>query len=306
MTASDPTEYDLRCARVLLALAERRHWRGDADAALRDYRRSAAADPGWAPPWFGIGLVHKERGEWPQALQANRAALERRDAHEGAAWNLGIAATALRDWSAAREAWQRFGMDVAPGEGEPDIDCGRAPVRLDPHGRGEVVWCDRLDPARARIRNVPLADSGHRYADIVLNDGAPNGTRRSGGREYAVFDALELWQASPYATFEAWIETPDPDSLDALVERAHRDHGQAEDWTGSVRHLCRACSLGDPDAGHDHPPLDADADGNGARWIGLAARDEAGARAMLDDWLHAHPAARLLEFRLALAAGAED
>ena len=75
--------------------------------------------------------------------------------------------------------------------------------------------------------------------------------------------------------------------------------------SNSVRHLCVACSLGDPDAdaGHDHPPL-AESGAGGARWVGLAALDEAQARAMLDDWLHAHPAARLLEFRLALAAGA--
>jgi hypothetical protein len=150
---------------------------------------------------------------------------------------------------------------------------------------------------------VPLAESGHRYADIVLNDGAPNGSRRIGEREYSVFDQLELWQASPYATFEAWIETPEPESLGALVERAHRDDGQAQDWTHSVRHLCQACSLGDPDADHDHPPLEPANDNAGARWVGLAALDQAGAQAMLDDWLHAHPAARLLEFRQVLAAG---
>lgn len=282
--------------------------RGEDERALSFYAQAAQADPAWAAPWFNIGLLHKYFGDWTQSLIANREALARDAGHQGACWNLGIAATALRDWRSAREAWQRYGLPIEPGEEPLEVDCGLAPVRLDPDGRGEVVWCDRLDPARARIRNVPLPDSGHRYADIVLNDGAPNGSRRIGEREYPVFDQLELWQASPYATFEAWIETPDPASLAALAQRAHRDHGQAQDWTDSVRHLCRACSLGDADAdaAHDHPPLQASGDAAGARWVGVAARDEAAARAVVDDWLHAHPSARLLQWRLAVPAGAAD
>ena len=280
--------------------------RGDDERALSFYAQAAQADPAWAAPWFNIGLLHKYFGDWAQSLRANREALLRESGHQGACWNLGIAATALRDWRSAREAWQRYGLPVEPGEDALEIDCGLAPVRLDPDGRGEVVWCDRLDPARARIRNVPLPDSGPRHADIVLNDGAPTATRRIGEREYAVFDQRELWQASPYATFEAWIEPSQPDSLPALAERAPREHGQAQDGTDSVPHVCRACPRGDPDGGHDHPPLEPDGDAAGARWVGLAATDEAAARAILDDWPHAPPAARLLQFRPAVPAGAAD
>lgn len=300
----------LRSAReradLLNTYANRLGHRGDDERALSFYRQAAQADPAWAAPWYNLGLLHKYRGEWTQSLTANREALLRQSDHPAACWNLGIAATALRDWASARDAWRRYGLEVDEGDDAPDMPCGMAPVRLDPDGRGEVVWCDRIDPARARIRNVPLPESGHRYGDIVLNDGAPSGSRRVGEREFAVFNQLQLWQASAYSTFEVWIETAEPDSLDALAERAHRDDAQVQDWTQSVRHLCRACSLGDAgdDAGHAHPPLAADDGRPGARWIGLAAADESAARAMLDDWLHAHPAARLLELRLALAAGA--
>ncbi|MGH8081115.1 MAG: hypothetical protein ACREP7_11100, partial [Lysobacter sp.] len=256
-----------------------------------------------AAPWFNIGLVHKYRGEWEASLQANRAALERDATHEGACWNLGIAATALHDWPSAREAWKRYRIDLPEGEGPIDIDFGMAALRLHLDGSGEVVWCDRIDPARGRIRNVPFPASGHRYADIVLHDGASNGKRRIGDREYMVFDELMLWQASPYSTFEACIVTPQPELLATLAERIHRGGGQIEDWTESVRYICKACSEGDPDRAHDHPVADADGD---ARQLGLAAVEESMLRAAINDWLGEHPEAQLVEFRAALVAGVTD
>jgi hypothetical protein len=80
-------------------------------------------------------------------------------------WNLGIAATALRRWDAARDAWRRFGIQVPDGTGELQMDLGPAPVRLDPDGRAEVVWGRRVDPARIVVINVPTPESGHRWGD---------------------------------------------------------------------------------------------------------------------------------------------
>jgi hypothetical protein len=79
---------------------------------------------------------------------------------------LGIAATALHDWPEA---------------------AATACVRLNPQSSGEVVWGERLDPARLVILNVPLPESRHRFRDIILNDGAENGTRAVGGIQVPVF-----------------------------------------------------------------------------------------------------------------------
>ncbi|MGO1001658.1 hypothetical protein [Lysobacter sp. CA196] len=275
------------------------------------YRRAAQADPTWAAPWFNLGLAHKYRGEWAESLQANRAALERQGDHGGARWNLGIAATALSDWSSARKAWRTYGIALPEGDGPIDAQLGASAIRLDPSNNGEVVWADRIDPARARILNVPLPGSGHRYGDIVLHDGAVQGTRKVQGQEYPVFNALGLWQASAYATFEALIETAAPETLAALVERVREGNGesggQVEDWTHTVRYLCQACSYqagshqACSDGDHEHRDS-AEPTSHTRFHLGIAATDEAWLRGVLDDWLGRHPQARLLEFGRAFPA----
>ncbi len=104
------------------------------------------------------------------------------------------------------------------GTGPPDFPCGRTPIRLNPDADGEVVWSDRVDPARARIVSIPLAESGFRFADLVLHDGAAKGYRRLGDRDVPVFDCLQLLEASSFSTWVAEVEpseapaTPDPSS----------------------------------------------------------------------------------------------
>lgn len=291
---------DRERSEILNRYAQRLVLRGG-ERELHWYRLAAQADPTWAAPWFNLGLAHKYRSEWAESLQANRAALERQGDHAGACWNLGIAATALSDWSSAREAWRKYGVSLSEGEGPIEAELGAVGLRIDLDGSSEVVWGARIDPARARILNVPLPDSGHRYRDIVLHDGAVQGTRKLEGREYPVFNALALWQASPYATFEALIETTAPDTLAALVERVHEGQGenggQVEDWTHTVRYLCQACSEGGQ--AHEHPQQPAP---HTRFHLGIAATDETWLRGVLDDWLGAHPQARLLEFSRAFPA----
>jgi hypothetical protein len=54
--------------------------------------------------------------------------------------DLGIAATALHEWDEARRAWRAYGINICDGVGEVEMDAATACVRLDPGGRGEVVW----------------------------------------------------------------------------------------------------------------------------------------------------------------------
>jgi len=81
-------------------------------------------------------------------------------------------------------------------------------VRLNPRSSGEVVWGERLDPARLLILNVPLPESRHRFRDIVLNDGAENGTRVVDGDQVPVFDELGVWRASEYSTLRVRLLVP--------------------------------------------------------------------------------------------------
>ena len=132
---------------------------------------------------YNLGLAAKYRGEWEESFARNRRAAELNSEDEASWWNLGIAATALRDWPEARRAWLACGVDLIQGEGEVEMAHCWGCVRLNPSGSGEVVWGKRIDPARIRIANVPLPESNRRYGDIILNDGAEEGTRTSRGTQ---------------------------------------------------------------------------------------------------------------------------
>lgn len=294
--------------------------REDSDESLdklqADYRRASAAEdadaekailqriielyPNTSWAWFDLGLRAKWARNWEQAAVLNHRALELdgEERENPSAWNLGIAATALGDWRTARRAWTAYGVALLPGpEDEPiNDDLGLTPVRLNPSPRypgetelmldgrvydTEVVWCQRLCPARAIIRNVPLPESGHRFGDVVLHDGEPVGERRLGDVTRSVFNELARLERSGIPTLEVEVVSPQPDGLDALLEEfLDRDLG-AEDWTTSVQVLCRACSEGAMDGDHDH---DAGEPAPQTRRLGIAAPLEL-ADELVDGWV---------------------
>jgi hypothetical protein len=207
--------------------------------------------------------------------------LIRSDEEDPAWWNLGIAATASRDWVTAREAWHRYGIEIPPGSGPVEVDFGPTPIRIDPATSAEVVWGRRIDPARAVVLNVPFPESGHRCGDIVLHDGVPNGERVVDGRSFAVFDELERWEASPTPTLRAEVICAGESDSYALTVVFEESHLTAEDWKLKVRMLCDACSTGRPHApaeSHDEPGMWAT-----DRVFGIAAELKP-AGTLLDEW----------------------
>lgn len=61
----------------------------------REYLESNPDDPGI---WFDLGLAYKKLRDWQGCISANRRALEiTSDEGDPAWWNMGIAATAVRD-----------------------------------------------------------------------------------------------------------------------------------------------------------------------------------------------------------------
>lgn len=221
----------------------------DLEAAMPLYERALALDPDRAATHYNIGLVYKYRAAWVESLRHNRRASDLQPADEAAHWNMGIAATALRDWAAAREAWRRVGIQITEGDGPIEEDFGITPVRLNPNDSGEVVWGRRIDPVRVVIGNIPYPASGFRAGDVVLHDGAPVGEREYNGRTYSVFNVLALFEPSANSTYEAEVRARDAADLDALtsaLDAAQIDH---EVWTSNVRILCKQCSEGTP---HEH------------------------------------------------------
>src|SRR6202012_478412 len=98
-----------------------------------------------------------------------------------------------------------------------------------------------IDPARIQILNVPLPGSRRRYRDILLNDGAPEGTRKSGDHEFPVFNELAVWKPSNYSTFQSAISMEDPQSERDLLQLCNENDIGVEAWT-TLRIFCEACS----------------------------------------------------------------
>jgi hypothetical protein len=292
----DASKIDKRAVREAVRLNDlggERLEAGDWDAALGHYREAVDLAPYFGPAWFNMGLIHKWRREWSDSLACNaRAAwlitngLSDDSGDEGspAWWNLGIAATAVRHWDAAREAWRRFGIDIPDGTGELRLDFGMTPVRLDPGGSGEVVWGTRIDPARVVIKNVPTPASGRHWGDIVLHDGAPNGERQVGDQTFGVFDEIEVWQDSGIPTLEVEVTVTGAEDSLALEDAFEAAELAAEDWTRSVRVICGQCSAGSPPGSHEHPQAPYAAQ----RRFGLAAPADQAAR-VLARWAAACP-----------------
>lgn len=288
----------------------------DLECAMPLYQRALTLDPNRSATHYGIGLVYKYRGAWAESLHHNRRASDLQADNEAAHWNMGIAATALRDWPAAREAWRRVGISMADGDGPIEEDFGLTPVRLNPDENGEVVWGKRIDPARVVLGNIPYPESGFREGDVVLHDGAPVGERQFNGNTYPVFNVLELFESSANGTYVAEVRTRDAADLEALTSALDAAQVANEVWTTNVRMLCRQCSEGTP---HEHHDAAGGKDGNSV-WpashvLGISTTSPEAARKVLERWSTSGPGLltrltgktgddRLLRFECALAGTA--
>jgi tetratricopeptide (TPR) repeat protein len=240
--------------------------------AVPHYLEALRIAPSWSVAWFNLGIAYKQTGDFAGSLRASERAIaiDAEEAGEGAVWNLGIAATALGDWKKARWAWSRFGVQIPPGDGPFEVLGELTPIRLNPRGDAEVVWSLRIDPARARLRSIPLPESKHRYDDLILHDGAPAGYRKLRGEDVPVFDELALLEPSAYQSWQATVVAAAASDIAELHGLLEAIDVPCEDWTGSVRMLCKKCSEGTP---HEHSPREEKEGWKATRTIGLAVRD---------------------------------
>jgi len=244
------------------------------------YAMASKVSPRWSVPWFNRGLMAKWARHWPQSQRFNLKAVEVDPQNQPAWWNLGIAATALEDWDLARKAWRGFGIDLPEGEGPLDMKLGSIPIRTNPSGTAEVVWCERLDPARARIMSVPFPESGRAFGDLLLTDGQPAGKRYVAGNLVSVFNEIQVLQPGDWDTYGVELTVPTPSDAQALEELARSRNTAAEDWS-TVQVLCKACSEGVP---HEHNPHEEQEPWKPERQFGIAAHAEDEVDALLSAW----------------------
>lgn len=227
--------------------------KGDKGKAIECYKKAISLAPKWASPYYNLGLLYKHQADWKNSLHYNEIATGLDADDQPGWWNMGIAATALSEWEKAKKAWTGFGIetpDLQP-DGEFIMQLGITPVRL--KANNEVVWTKRIDPARAVIDNIPTQESNRRFRDVVLNDGEPVGYRKYNGQSLPVLNELKLWKASAYRTYSLWLENAELAQVEALEIACRKEDIACENWTGTIRRICKKCSEGTP---HEHHDLD--------------------------------------------------
>lgn len=274
---------------------------GDTDLALKKYLEALELDFSRSSTYYNVGLIYKYRNQWLDSFRYNKRATELAPDDEAANWNLAIAATALRDWKTARSVWHRLGMPVEEGDEPIEANFGMTPVRLNPDEDGEVVWGRRIDPVRVEILNIPYPSSGFGYGDIVLHDGAAVGYRLYEGKERPVFNVLELFSSSRHSTYEVEVQVTGPADIDAFQAICNEMAVEMEDWTTSVRTLCKQCSEGHPHEQHDHEPEE--------KWqnrhlLGIASATEEAVTKVLTKWQG--PERKVERFELALSPAGQS
>jgi hypothetical protein len=113
------------------------------------------------------------------------------------------------------------------------------------------------------------------------------GERTAGGHVYGVFDELERWLPSPVPTLEVQLTLAGAADAQALEDLFDRAGYAAQDWTSSIRRICRQCSEGRPPDDHEHPAPSPDA----RRRFGLAAPLDQATR-LLGEWAATQPGDR--------------
>lgn len=254
---------------------------GQLETAAVYFQKLCRYQPDEAAFHYMRGLVAKNRMDWATSLSANLRAIELADEFDEAYyWNAAIAATALHDWATARQMWAACELPISAGQGEITENFGITIIRLNAWDSGETVYAQRIDPVRAVILNVPFPESGWRYGDIVLHDGAPTGSRTDqNGREISVFNALERWKVSSKQTFTLFAECAHADDVQALLNMCQAHDLNAEDWTNNTRVICLQCSYGRV---HEHRTKSAA--WQTERSIGIAANSLAEIEKVLNEW----------------------
>lgn len=190
--------------------------KGDVYTAVKIYKKLIKLAPNWHPPYQYLSSIYKYHNDWKAAFHYGQRAIEN-GADKAEMWrNFAIAATALKKWQIARNAWNKVGFQLKEVKNAPNFDMGIIPVRLRYDNFHEIVWAKQIDPARAIIESVPDPVSDRNYGDLILIDFKVTGYRIVRGKKMPVYDELELIKRSHYRNYLVFLHDSQKNEVDLL------------------------------------------------------------------------------------------
>ena len=212
---------------ALFEAAKEYEHRQDYYNAIKLYKRVAREAVTWAAPFIRLGHIYKHRQEWKPTLYYNKKAIALAVDNQEAWWNVGIAATALNKRRLAKSIWTKFG--------QPSRMNQLVSIKISYANQFEVLGARRMDPARARILNIPHPNSGRHYKDIILLDNHIIGYHSSGTQRLPIHDELGIYKASTYSTFSCILQQADEKAIQSLRQLCHDAGIGFELWSNASR-----------------------------------------------------------------------
>lgn len=210
---------------------------GDAYQAVKILRKLVKEQPAWVTPNYWLAKVYKQRREWKPCLHYSQRAVEC-EPQEWECWEwMGLAAAALGRWPTARKAWMKLGYPYSIQEGISEPQLGGIVVCLNEKTRPEIVWANRLDPARARLESVPQPSSGYHHQDILLIERAEHVHHILGTHKIPVFRVIERLKHSRIPTFSVELHTQENAEVQLLAHLCHRQRIGFDNWSMANRQM---------------------------------------------------------------------
>jgi tetratricopeptide (TPR) repeat protein len=240
------------------------------DDALAAYRAALALEPERGAWWFNLGLLHKAKGEWAEALEVTQRARTLLRDDKPVLWNIAIAATALGRGHDAAEALRKLGLPAEiAASGMPFVD-GLPPLQvrvasvgsgLGPAGSAvpdrsvgfELLWVTPISPVHGVVSSAAQRDAAVDYGDVVLWDAIPVGVGEHAGKPVPRFPLLAILRRGDERRFRYVALQQAAGDVEALAQDLPAD-ARLFVHHERVEMLCARCASGEHMHKHKHEP----------------------------------------------------
>jgi len=255
------------------------HRVGDVYQAVKLFKRLAKVAPEWIKPYLFLSEIYTVRQEWKPAMHYSQVVLSMDETHQPAWLSVALAATALKQWKKARNAWNELDYELKENTKPIQLDMGRIVLKIQTEEQVEIVEAERIGPARAIIRSIPQPKSTFQFGmTVLLHPETKETFIDKKRRKHKVYKALEIWKVAAYKTYTAFLHTTDKSDLDILYSLCENADIGFDNWSSLSRMMLVS---GLKEYGNHPTPMTS---GEAPIMVAFAAYDEVDIHKVLKDW----------------------